>query len=93
MSDIRHPEKINRVSNPIPKKPTWIRVKAPTSQFFKSKNKSIQETKIKTDSKRDSKIEEIIKSVVGLQYKRNDQNCYRGTVRARGEYLEMFPSH
>ena len=38
MSDIRHPEKINRVSNPIPKKPPWIRVKAPTSKFFKSTN-------------------------------------------------------
>jgi len=28
-----------------------------------------------------------------LQYKRNDQNFYRGTFRARGEYLEIFPSH
>ena len=37
--------------------------------------------------------EQIIKSLVGLQYKRNDQNFYRGTFRARGEYLEIFPSH
>ena len=37
--------------------------------------------------------EEIIKSLVALQYKRNDQNFYRGTFRARGEYLEIFPSH
>ncbi|WP_440647060.1 excinuclease ABC subunit UvrB [Candidatus Pelagibacter sp. HIMB1521] len=37
--------------------------------------------------------EEIIKSLVALQYKRNDQNFYRGTFRARGEYLEVFPSH
>ena len=37
--------------------------------------------------------EHIIKSLVALQYKRNDQNFYRGTFRARGEYLEIFPSH
>ena len=48
MSDIRHPEKINRVSNPIPKKPPWIRVKAPTSKFFKSTNKIIKDKKIIT---------------------------------------------
>ena len=33
--------------------------------------------------------EQIIKSLVALQYKRNDQNFYRGTFRARGEYLEV----
>ncbi len=37
--------------------------------------------------------EQIIKSLIALQYKRNDQNFYRGTFRARGEYLEIFPSH
>ncbi len=37
--------------------------------------------------------EQIIKSLVALQYKRNDQNFVRGTFRARGEYLEIFPSH
>ena len=37
--------------------------------------------------------EQIIKSLVSLQYKRNDQNFHRGTFRARGEYLEIFPSH
>ncbi len=37
--------------------------------------------------------EQIIKSLVDLQYKRNDQNFFRGTFRARGEYLEIFPSH
>ncbi len=37
--------------------------------------------------------EQIIKSLVALQYKRNDQNFFRGTFRARGEYLEVFPSH
>ena len=37
--------------------------------------------------------EKIIKSLISLQYKRNDQNFHRGTFRARGEYLEIFPSH
>ena len=37
--------------------------------------------------------EQIIKSFVALQYKRNDQNFYRGTFRVRGENLEIFPSH
>ncbi len=41
----------------------------------------------------DYKREQIIKSLVALQYKRNEQNFYRGTFRARGEYLEIFPSH
>jgi len=37
--------------------------------------------------------EEIIKTFVNLQYKRNDQNFYRGAFRVRGENLEIFPSH
>jgi len=37
--------------------------------------------------------EQIIKTLVNLQYKRNDQNFYRGTFRVRGENLEIFPSH
>ena len=37
--------------------------------------------------------QEIIKMFVNLQYKRNDQNFYRGTFRVRGESLEIFPSH
>ena len=37
--------------------------------------------------------EEVIKTFVNLQYKRNDQNFYRGTFRVRGENLEIFPSH
>ena len=42
MSEVRHPEKVFRVSNPIPKKPSWIRVKAPTSKFFKSTDKILK---------------------------------------------------
>jgi len=37
--------------------------------------------------------EQIIKTLVNLQYKRNDQNFYRGTFRVRGDNLEIFPSH
>ena len=37
--------------------------------------------------------DEIIKTFVNLQYKRNDQNFFRGTFRVRGESLEIFPSH
>jgi len=37
--------------------------------------------------------EKIIKTLVDLQYKRNDQNFYRGTFRVRGDNLEIFPSH
>ncbi len=33
-SKIRHPEKINRPVSPSPRKPHWIRVKAPTSQGY-----------------------------------------------------------
>ena len=48
MTQVRHPEKINRISNPIPKKPSWIRVKAPTSKFFKATNKILKDKKIVT---------------------------------------------
>jgi len=37
--------------------------------------------------------EKIIKTLVNLQYKRNDQNFHRGTFRVRGDNLEVFPSH
>ena len=36
MNEIRHPEKINKPSNPIPPKPKWIRVKAPNSIEWKN---------------------------------------------------------
>ena len=37
--------------------------------------------------------EKIIKTLVNLQYRRNDQNFHRGTFRVRGDNLEVFPSH
>ena len=48
MNEVRHPEKINRVSNPILKKPSWIRVKAPTSKFYELTNKILKDKKIVT---------------------------------------------
>ena len=45
---IRHPEKIHKISNPIPKKPPWIRVKAPTSNLFKTTNEIIKKNNLVT---------------------------------------------
>jgi excinuclease ABC subunit B len=36
---------------------------------------------------------EIIRHLVELQYKRSDVNFVRGAFRARGDVLEVFPSH
>lgn len=38
-------------------------------------------------------IREVMKKLVALQYKRNDQNFVRGSFRVRGDTLEIFPSH
>ncbi len=36
---------------------------------------------------------ELLRRMVALQYKRNDQNFERGTFRVRGDVIEIFPSH
>ena len=36
---------------------------------------------------------EIIRKLVALQYKRNDQSFQRGNFRVKGDNLEIFPSH
>lgn len=36
---------------------------------------------------------ELLRRLVGLQYKRNDIDFYRGTFRAKGDIVEIFPSH
>ena len=46
MTEIRHPEKIKRFSNVIPKKPSCIRVTASKLKFFKSTNTIIKDKKI-----------------------------------------------
>ena len=38
-------------------------------------------------------LEKIKRSLVELQYKRNDNNFIRGTFRNRGDILEIFPAH
>ncbi len=48
MTNFRHPEKVKNKVNPIPKKPSWIRVKAPTSKFFKSTERLLKEKKVIT---------------------------------------------
>lgn len=45
---IRHPEKINKKSNPIPKKPHWIRVKAPISNSFKQTSNIVKKNNLIT---------------------------------------------
>ncbi|MDB9744478.1 excinuclease ABC subunit UvrB [Pelagibacteraceae bacterium] len=37
--------------------------------------------------------DDLIRTFITLQYKRNDQSFFRGTFRVRGENLEIFPSH
>ena len=45
---VRHPEKVNNISNPVPRKPAWIRVKAPTSNLFKTTNDIIKKNNLVT---------------------------------------------
>jgi lipoic acid synthetase len=44
----RHPEKAHRANNAQPKKPDWIRVKAPTSKGYQETHKIIREHKLVT---------------------------------------------
>ncbi len=37
--------------------------------------------------------QDLLKRLTELQYKRNDQSFVRGTFRARGDTIEIFPSH
>ena len=36
---------------------------------------------------------EVIRKLVALQYRRNDQAFARGNFRVKGDNLEIFPSH
>ena len=44
----RHPEKARRPDNPQPKKPSWIRVKAPVGEGYKATHKIMREHKLTT---------------------------------------------
>ena len=48
MNNLRHPEKINKQSNPIPKKPPWIRGKAPNSKVFNSTSTILKKNRLVT---------------------------------------------
>ena len=37
--------------------------------------------------------QEVFRKLVGMQYRRNDQNLSRGAFRARGEVLEIYPAY
>lgn len=36
---------------------------------------------------------ELLRQLVALQYKRNDMDFHRGSFRAKGDVIEIFPSH
>src|SRR5271155_801501 len=36
---------------------------------------------------------DLIKNLVALQYKRNDENFVRGSFRVRGDTIDLFPAH
>src|SRR6202047_2456567 len=44
----RHPEKIHKPDNPIPRKPDWIRVRAPVSREYNETRRLIREHKLHT---------------------------------------------
>ncbi|MCR9086573.1 MAG: lipoyl synthase [Rhodobacteraceae bacterium] len=48
LPDQRHPEKAHRVDNVQPKKPSWIRVKAPGSEGYKRTREIIRENRLVT---------------------------------------------
>ena len=38
-------------------------------------------------------VRDLLKSLVELQYRRNDNDLHRGAFRVRGDTVELFPSH
>ena len=44
----RHPEKAHRADNPQPKKPDWIRVRAPNSEGYKKTRDILRDKKLVT---------------------------------------------
>ena len=48
LPDQRHPEKAHKPDNAQPKKPDWIRVKAPTSEGYKKTRDILREKKLVT---------------------------------------------
>ena len=48
LPDQRHPEKAHRPDQEQPKKPSWIRVKAPTSEGYKKTREILKSKKLVT---------------------------------------------
>ena len=48
LPDQRHPEKAHRADNAQPKKPDWIRVRAPTSEGYKRTRDILRDQKLVT---------------------------------------------
>ena len=48
VQDFRHPEKRNRPDNPIQRKPSWIRVKAPGSPIYNETRQIVRENNLHT---------------------------------------------
>ena len=48
IATVRHPEKIGRKDNPIPRKPPWIRVKAPVSPAYGETRKIVRDLGLAT---------------------------------------------
>lgn len=46
--EFRHPEKRNRPDNPVPRKPDWIRVKAPSSEGYRDTHKMMRQLNLAT---------------------------------------------
>jgi lipoic acid synthetase len=47
-SSTRHPEKVHRPDNPIPRKPDWLRVKAPGSPEYEATRRLMREHALNT---------------------------------------------
>lgn len=48
LSKLRHPEKAHKADNPSPRKPKWIRVKAPTSKAYGETRKLMRDYNLNT---------------------------------------------
>ncbi|NQV60161.1 MAG: DEAD/DEAH box helicase family protein, partial [Alphaproteobacteria bacterium] len=48
---------------------------------------------VKLRAKQQMPRDQLLQSLIELQYRRNDVSFYRGAFRARGDVVEIFPSH
>ena len=48
---------------------------------------------VKLEKGREIGVRELIQRLIELQYRRNDTDFARGTIRVRGDVVEIFPSH